>query len=151
MTTFADEILDQLQAVAIAHGTLRTSDKALAEVVANALDAPERVAEIRRHLHSMPLRTALHARDVLLFFGFDGLVRLVDAQPVSDKAARLRVAHQPGPDTCRFCLMTEKRSLQPELMPELDDRGQRVPGSFLHEACMPAWNRLRQQATRKQA
>lgn len=144
--TFADGILDQLQAIAISFNAWRGSDATLAAFVAKALDAPERQTEIQRHLRSKPLQTALHARDVALWIGHDKLLRLVDQQPLGARAAGLRVAHHPGPNACRYCLLAEVQSLTPELEQELDAYGVFVPGSFVHPLCATAWGRLRSQA-----
>ena len=149
MAAFPDELINHVQAIAIAHAAWRGLDTVLAGLLAKSLRTPDRLDEIRRLLHSTPLRASLAPRDVLLWIGHDGLVRLVDAQPVSHRAAILRTAHHPGPGACRFCLMAEATRLDPELSPEVDARGDVVPGSFVHKACAAAWARLRAQVAQR--
>lgn len=144
---FHAALLDEVQGYTIGHAAWRGTDRVLAERLAKTL-GEDREAEIRRHLHSKPLQAALEGRDVLLWVGADDLVRLVDAQPSSREVAAHRLAHHPGPDSCRLCLMREPRSLQSELQPEVDGRGEHVDGSFVHPQCAVAWSRLRQIAER---
>lgn len=147
MSDFADELLSHVQSVAISFGSWRGTARDLAGYLAKSLGTDNRIDEIRRHLHSKPMATALNARDVLLWRGGDGLIRLVDASPVSKKAASLRVQHHPGPNACRYCLMQEHPSvIAPELVQECDGGGEHIAGSFVHKACATAWSRLRQQA-----
>lgn len=150
MTAFHGELLDHLQAVAIGHAAWKGQDTSLAGVLAKSLGAPERLDEVRRFLHSKPLAAALSTRDIALWVGHDALARLVDQQPVSFRAAVLRVQHHPGANACRYCLMAERQSLQPELEPEIDARGDAVPGSFVHRQCAVAWARLRQQVAARE-
>lgn len=150
MSSFHEELLNHLQAVGIAYAAWKGQDTALAGVLAKALATPDRLDEIRRHLHSKPLAAALSARDIALWVGHDALVRLVDQTPGTRKAAALRVQHHPGANTCRYCLLTERQSLQPELQPEVDAFDAAVAGSFTHRQCAVAWARLRQQVAAKE-
>lgn len=150
MSGFHGELLNHLQAVAIGYAVWRGQDTALAGTLAKSLGTPDRLDEIRRHLHSRPLAAALSTRDIALWVGHDALVRLVDQTPGGLKAAVLRTQHHPGPNACRYCLMIERQSLQPELQPETDARGDAVPGSFVHRQCAVAWARLRQQVAARE-
>lgn len=145
MITFPGELVAHIQSIAIAYAAWRGAAATLADLLAQSMATPARLDEIRRLLHSKPLQSALAARDVLLWVGHDGQLRLVDAQPVSHRAAVLRVQHHPGQHACRFCLMTEAQRLDPELDPERDVRGEVVVGSFVHPRCAVAWSRLRAQ------
>lgn len=150
MSNFYDELLNQIQAVSIAYSAWKCRDTDLADTLAKALATPDRLDEIRRLLHSKPLAAALGTRDVSLWVGHDGLVRLVDQTPSTRRAAGLRTTHHPGQNTCRYCLMSERPSLLPELEPETDARGDVVPGSFTHRQCAVALARLRQQVAAKE-
>ena len=141
--TFHEELLNHLQAIAIGHAAWVGQDAALAGALVKSMQTPGRHEEIRRHLHSKPLAAALGAREIAIWIGNDGLVRLVDQTVSTRKAAALRVQHHPGANACRYCLLTERQSLQPELEPEVDTRGDVVPGSFVHHGCAAAWARLR--------
>lgn len=148
--TFPDELVNTIQSVAIAHSAWRGPAATLADTLAMAMATPDRLDEIRRLLHSKPLQAALAARDVLLWIGHDAMLRVVDAQPGSHHAAVLRTQHHPGQYACRFCLMIECQSLQPELLPEADVRGDAVQGSFLHPACAAPFARLRAQVAQRE-
>ena len=147
MNDFAQDLVALVQSIAIAHSTWRGSDTALADVLLKALRregySERDLDDVRRLLHSQPLRAALASRDVALWTGKDKLLRLVDQQPSSRKAALLRTQHHPGPTCCRYCLLREAQSLNPELQPERDARGEIIPGSSVHENCAAAFQRLR--------
>lgn len=148
---FYDELVNTIQSVGIAYSVWRGPAATLADVLAKAMATPGRLDEIRRLLHSQPLRAALSTRDIGLWTGHDGQLRLVDQQPSSFKAAVLRTQHHPGAGACRYCLMAEPMRLEPELEPERDARGDTVPGSFVHKQCATAWTRLRAQVASREA
>lgn len=143
-----NELLNEIQALAISLAVWRGPTQHLASLLSKSLNAD--VATITRHLHSKPLQTALMTRDVILWRGSDGLLRLVDAQPVTTQAAAQRVAHHPGQKGCRYCLLSEANP-QNELTAEIDNRGLLVPGSFVHPQCATHWSRLRNQVERSKA
>lgn len=149
MAAFGDDLVAHVQSVAIATFAWRGSDAVLAELLGKSLHT-DQLDQIRRLLHSKPLASALSTRDVLLWTGHDGLIRLIDAQPVGYRAAVLRTQHHPGPSACRFCLTSEPVRLDPELVPERDSRGEVVAGSFVHPACAVPWARLRAQAAQRE-
>lgn len=149
MSDFHQLFAGQLQALAISHAAWKGTLDALVAALARA-SGEDHSADIRRLLYSQPLRAALHGRDVALWCGHDGLFRLIDQTPVGFPAACRRVRHHPGPQTCRYCLLTEPHALQPELEPERDPRGEFVPGSFVHPRCAAAWARLRAQVAQRE-
>lgn len=150
-STFADELVNTLQSVTIAYSVWRGPAATLAEVLAKSMATPDRLDEIRRLLHSKPLQSALSTRDIGLWIGHDGQLRLVDQQPSSFKAAVLRTQHHPGQNACRYCLMPERPSLQPEIELERDVRGEVVVGSFVHARCAVPFARLRAQVAQREA
>lgn len=148
-TEFIPELVGLVQSIAVAYGVWRGTDNALADFVVKAMERGEfsqaELDTVRRLLHSQPLQAALAARDVALFRRSDGLFRLIDQQPSSLKGAMLRVAHHPGPNCCRYCLLKENMS---ELEPEFDAKNEPINGSFLHKHCQAAWRKLRIQVMR---
>lgn len=138
-------LIGTIQSIAIAHRAWRGDIGLFADVTLRALGgeySQRDLDELRSLLRSNALKSALNSRDVLMWTGHDGLLRLIDAQPVSLKAARAKVAHQPGPYSCRFCLMNESPKL-PELEQEKSERGEYIAGSFTHPACANSFRRLR--------
>ncbi|ABE43261.1 hypothetical protein [Polaromonas sp. JS666] len=148
MSPFNDQVMRHAQATAIAHAALRTPVDALARQIAVSMKAERRAAEVETALRSALVQQALFERDVALWFGSDGLVRLVDQQPGGLGAARLRLQHPPRAGVCRYCLLREAASLVPELESDVDAYGQLVSGSFIHSRCRRAWRRLQSQVGR---
>lgn len=150
MSDFHDQLVGQLQAQAIGRAAWKGTPEALADALGKALGQDHSSADIRRLLYSQPLRAALQARDVALWCGHDGQLRLVDQTPVGFPAAARRVHHHPGAQACRYCLLTEPRALQSELEQERDARTtELVPGSYVHARCAAAWSRLRAQVAQR--
>lgn len=139
----AAELVNLVQAIAIAHHTWRGEDRALAELIVKATESETGVDEVRGLLHSRNLHSALISRQVALWFGSDGLARLVDQQGISNRAAMLKMDLYPGADVCRFCLM--KDSIY-DLETEHSVVGGLVEGSMVHPQCSHAWRRIRLQA-----
>lgn len=81
MTGFHDMLVGQLQAQAIGNAAWKGTPEALADALAKAL-GQDHSPDIRRLLYSQPLRAALQGRDVALWCGHDGLLRLIDQTPV---------------------------------------------------------------------
>lgn len=149
MTPFHEQVMRHAQASAVAHVALRTTAAALARLVADAMGAEQRVAEVETALRSAPVQQALFERDVALWFGKqDGHPRLVDQQPGSLAAARLRTEHHPGAGSCRYCLLRETAGLLPELEPDRDAYDRPEPSSAVHPQCRRAWRRLQAQVGR---
>lgn len=149
---FLQELVGLIQGIAIAHSAWRGTDQALADFIVRALERDFSQAElddVRRLLHSQPLQAVLASRDVALWVGHDKLLRLVDQSPSSKRAAILRTQHHPGPSCCRYCLMREPNSLQPELEAERAPSGELLQGSMLHPRCANAWAKLKLQAERE--
>lgn len=141
-------LVNTLQAEIIAHCSWRGSVDTLADITLRAMGmtnyAQSDLDEIRKYLRSQPLRTALNAIDCALWVDNDGLMRFVDQQPSTLKAAKLRTAHYPGAGCCRYCLLPESQKVN-TLRQETDHNGHYVSGSFIHEQCRLAWRRLRMQ------
>lgn len=81
-----------------------------------------------------------------LWCGPDGEFRLVNLALPSDRATAARRLHHrpPSPGTmCHWCFLDEKAHAARALGPELDVRGEVVPGIRLHPACTRAWRHLR--------
>ncbi|MBI3144472.1 MAG: hypothetical protein HYZ18_04235 [Pseudogulbenkiania sp.] len=139
--------INTLQSTVIAHAAWRGDINVFADVILKAMGqefCQTDLEKLRNLLRSSQLRIALNSRDCALWLGQDKLLRMVDQQPSSLRAAKLRLAHHPGPNTCRYCLMTEAKPLI-ELTQEKDSNGHHVAGSFVHLNCETAWRRLRMQ------
>lgn len=147
MNPFRDEVMRHVQAIAIGHSAWHGPIVFLAETVARSMNT-DRMGEIETALRATPLQRELFERDIALWIGNDGYVRLVDQSPSSLAAARLRTEHHPGVGVCRFCLLREAQRLIPELEAERDARDELIPGSFIHPQCRRAWRRLRSQVER---
>lgn len=148
MTPFYEQVMRHVQAEAINRAAWRGPLTPLAHLIAVSMGVEQRAAEVETALRSTPLQQALFDRDVALWFGQDGQVRLVDQQPGGFGAARLRLQHHPGPGVCRYCLLREAASLLSELEADRDAYDCLVPGSFIHAHCRRAWRRLQAQVGR---
>lgn len=146
MDDFAQHLIGQIQAICIAHSVWRGSDHALSDLIVRTMESPYPTEKIRQFLHSPELQGALATRQIAMWVGHDKLIRLVDQQSLSNRAAKAKTEHYPGDNACRFCLLRENNRLGMELETERGLDGEFVQGSFVHPRCAAAWRRLRQQA-----
>jgi len=81
-------------------------------------------------------------RDVALWQGSDRRFRLISLQsPKSVAAAVIHAENDPGPDTCRFCLINEARTpLELEMVK--DGAGSPINNVKVHPRCRLAWRRV---------
>lgn len=149
MSPFHEQVMPYVQAEAINRAAWRGPVGALGHSIAVLMKAEHRAAEVETALRSASVQQALFERDVALWFGKqDGQVRLVDQQPGSLAAARLRTQYRPGAGVCAYCLLREAAGLLPELEPCKDAYDQLEPSSAVHPQCRRAWRRLQAQVAR---
>lgn len=147
MDDFATHLVGMVQAITISHSVWRGDDHALADLIVKSMEnCPYESEKIRQFLYSPELQGALSTRQIAMWAGHDKLIRLVDQQSLSNRAAKAKVQHYPGDNCCRFCLLRENNRLGMELETERGLDGEFVQGSFVHPRCAAAWRRLRQQA-----
>lgn len=138
-------LIAALKSLAAVHKAIRLTESELIALLITEFQIEMPANAIARALKSQTLQFNLADRNAFIFQGRDGLFRLIDRTPVSNKTAAERIKNLPDDYACAYCGLKETRCSKPELVTDRDSQGQRLK-TFVHPQCSVCMRRQRQQA-----